>query len=361
MSDPLLTLPPTMCAATPSVISSPELAAGATPSGSPDGPMLDLFGRVVAPVSPSVVRENLGGGAIRAIFGQRGIASSASAALQSSLVSRLKQRLDTDGSTLFAMTWNAKATPSGRSVSLLRASGHRTSGSGYGSWQTPKAIEVARSEAFVKGREALSPLECLASWPSPKATNGTGASETETRQGGAGLQTVALASWPTPQVADDNCSRRTPESMERWMARPNRSQMLAATATIASWPTPTSNPSQAVEGEAFNREAMRQEERGQASLMSIAALSSWATPTTRDHKDGDSESCQNVPINSLLGRQIHLSGSPAETAKPGQLNPAFSRWLMGYPPEWDACAVTAMPSSRKSRRHSSAPISTPNP
>ena len=137
--------------------------------------------------------------------------------------------------------------------------------------------------------------------------------------------------------------------------------MLAATATIASWPTPTSNPSQAVEGEAFNREATRQEERGQTSLMSIAAQSSWATPTTRDHKDGDSESCQNVPINSLLGRQIHLSGSPAETAKPGQLNPAFSRWLMGYPPEWDACAVTAMPSSRKSRRHSSAPISTPNP
>jgi len=26
------------------------------------------------------------------------------------------------------------------------------------------------------------------------------------------------------------------------------------------------------------------------------------------------------------------------------------RWLMGYPPEWDACAVTAMPSSRKSRQ-----------
>ena len=140
---------------TPSVISSPELADGALPSDLPDGPMTDLFGRVVVPVSPLVARESLGGGAIRAIFGQRGIASSASAALQSSLVSRLKARLPTGGSTLFAMTWNEKATPSGRLVSLLQASALRTSDSGYGSLPTVTARDWrwGMSQANVERRK----------------------------------------------------------------------------------------------------------------------------------------------------------------------------------------------------------------
>jgi len=45
-----------------------------------------------------------------------------------------------------------------------------------------------------------------------------------------------------------------------------------------------------------------------------------------------------------------LTGSGAEMESGGQLNPAHPRWLMGYPPEWDACAPTEMPSSRKSRQ-----------
>jgi hypothetical protein len=48
-----------------------------------------------------------------------------------------------------------------------------------------------------------------------------------------------------------------------------------------------------------------------------------------------------------------LTGSTAETKSGGQLNPAHSRWLMGLPPAWDACAPTATRLSRRSPPSSS--------
>ena len=311
---------------TPSATSLPGSAVGVTPSDLRDGPMTDLFGQALVPASPSRPLAPKLAAPIPAIFGRRGISSSASAALQSSLVSRLKQRLDTDGSTLFAMTWSEKTTPSGRSFCLLRASAHRTSGNACGSWPTPKAIEVARSEAFVKCREALSPLECLDPLPQPLHI------------------TAQLASWPTPRLSDTKTgSRILNEDGNRTNqeATMTYGANLSDKVKLASWPTPTAQDDFSANATMKRNVEGRQtgKQHPGTTLTDAARFTSWATPTTRDHKDGDSASCQNMPINSLLGRQIHLSGSPAETAKPGQLNPAFSRWLQGYPVSWCQAAI----------------------
>jgi hypothetical protein len=45
--------------------------------------------------------------------------------------------------------------------------------------------------------------------------------------------------------------------------------------------------------------------RRSAPTIKGIAGGSWPTPTTRDYKDGSARSCQNVPVNSLLGRAVH--------------------------------------------------------
>ncbi len=132
-----------------------------------------------------------------------------------------------------------------------------------------------------------------------------------------------------------------------------------------SWPTPNAGPQNDTDSTwEARRDALKAQHRngnGFGMTLGMAmTLASWATPTSRDHKDGSPT--ENVPENALLGRQVWQaigpisSGSPAETASPGQLNPAFSLWLQGYPSAWQSCAARVIPSSRKSRKRSLKPI-----
>ena len=128
-----------------SAISSPVSADGASPCDSQAGPMTDLFGPDPARANLSARRAKERGLLTSGIYGPHGIGSSTSADLASSLVSRLKQRLAMVGSTLFKLTWKTSATPSGRSVSRLRASGHRTAERDCGSWPTTKRDDGVKS------------------------------------------------------------------------------------------------------------------------------------------------------------------------------------------------------------------------
>ena len=160
----------TICAATPSVISSPESVSGHTLYD-------ELVGMIPVQSGPAPVRVSLSPRQARKqglltndTFGQILPGSSASAALQSSLESRLQARLSSLGSTLYTLTWKPWATPSGPSRFRLRASVRRTSATASSGWPTPRA-EDSESSGARWGRGTFDTLTAvathLAGWPTP--------------------------------------------------------------------------------------------------------------------------------------------------------------------------------------------------
>jgi hypothetical protein len=254
-----------------SATSSQELGSGPTPCDERDGLMIVLYGQDHVRASLSARQAKEQGLMMSGTCGPRFTTSSASASLQSSLVSKLQAKTALVGSTLYCLTWKQRATPAGRSISALRASVRRISASGSG-----------------------------------------------------GLE----QGWPTPTTQDDNCSRmqNPQEYAEKRLARDNKCSNLAQTAqAMAAWPTPAASD-------------------GERAGSGITAGMTGTSLTQMSKMVGPAR---------LTATGEMLIGSSAAMENGGQLNPAHPRWLMGLPPEWDACAVTAMQSLPKQRKRSS--------
>lgn len=202
----------TTCDLTSSATSSPASVDGRSPSDLPDGPTTDLFGQALVPVSPSLPPARARQPMTNATCGLRGFLSSPSGTLQSSLESRLRRRLDGVGSTLFSLTWKAKATPAGRPYCQLAASALRISDNDLGSWPT------TRSSDGDKGVRSL----------------GGAAKERMRRKNGADLPSIAISAWPTPTTVTGGGQAK------RAAGETRHGSNLQDFALLASWATPTS-------------------------------------------------------------------------------------------------------------------------
>jgi len=122
-----------------SATSSPALEAGALPCDSPVSPTTIPCGPEAAPASLSPRQAKAAGLLTSGTCGLPSGGSSSSAALQSSLESRLRARLQTLGSTLYTLTWKQWTTPSGVSRSRLRGSARPSLETGLIGWVRPSA------------------------------------------------------------------------------------------------------------------------------------------------------------------------------------------------------------------------------
>lgn len=324
----------------PNAISSPGSADGHSHYDSPESRRLRAAGRAVRRASHLVWLENKSGSKIPVTWLQPFSTSSQSVVLQCYLGSRLEALLGSTGSILYSWTWKQKVTSAGLLYCQQAVRARSTSETDLFlvQWPTPISFDAGSTRAprpktnsgkrdpnlidsYRYGLEAAPylilsapPEWTLSPWPTAAARDHKGGYEGGRMRNGKWSTdtldvTAQLASWMPPNMTDTSGMQQ---------------------AKIAAYPTPLTVPDSPAS-------------RGQLSG-SFRRLMEPCLPDL------------SVPVRVTASGQV-LIGSDAGMGDSGPLNPAHSRWLMGFPPVWDDCAVTAMPSSRKSARTSSAPLS----
>ena len=321
---------------TDNATSSPESGGGRLRFGWRDGRKIGSSGPDHVPVSRFRALDREKDMPINDTCGPLFNASSPSAALQLSLESRLRARMDVNGSVEYALTWSTWDMLAGVPICRLRASARRTSGSGFGGWPTPRANEIATDAPKRQGGPSLSAV--VAGWPTlnvPTGGQGTGHAELkgatyrnkDCQKVQLSLQAAAiLAGWPTP-VSTDAQERKKSDNddyLKSGKVRGGYGLELKAAVQLADWHTPRVSDSIMP-----RRDVQKTLQLGFAQLRDQAIIAGWPTPLAQERPDRPGSTGAPRLTTVVLG--LNPTSFPAATKKRGALNPEHCRWLMGFP------------------------------
>ena len=333
--------------------------------------------------SPPILSAWSGPAAPACCLASRSPARMYSERLQRRLETRLQERLNGRGSMIYQTAWKQHTTPLGRQIFRLRASALRTSvrepssvPSGWPTHTTRDWKDGANPDVNVPLNGLLGRVVWLAGWPTPMAGTPAQNGNNEAGNTDSSRKTVALAGWPTTQASDGSGG-----GQEKRALNPARSNDLMDFAMLAGWPTPNAGPQNDTDSKwEERREKIRLEKKngnGFGMTLGMAStLSGWPTPNASDGIGGKgpragvnmtgqmpdgSKVTMNLPASVKLAMDHEgparltasghlLTGSCAGMSVGGQLNPAFSAWLMGYPEAWCRAALSCQLPTRSPRR-----------
>lgn len=334
-------------------------------------------------------------------FGRTGIGSFSTVGLASSLESKLRAKTASGGTILYRLIWTELATPAGRSLPALRASGW-TGGAApnRNGWNGPYAfvpipwlpgiwlpLPNGLARLLASAASISESGNTLSGWPTATAKGSAGSGTTDPEKSlerakgphANDLQDfVQLARWPEAAGWSTASARdwKDSEGMALTGTNPDgseriRTDQLPRQAQLAGWVT-----AKAEDGES----AGMRWGRGRADTLTAQAthLAGWPTamagtpPQKGNSGAGNNDSVRrtmamagmDVPGSGIEPMEgwgparvtadgVILTGSFAAMESGGQLDPGHSRWLLRLPAEWDDCAPTETASTLSKRRRSS--------